>query len=89
MVLESGIAATSLSWALVQPKIASFTRVCSYDRAGLGWSTSCSKPRTIEQMVFELNTLLAQAQISFVHERGRLERVIGTFTAQIILREVA
>src|SRR3954447_2866215 len=38
VILESGIAASSLSWALVQPRIAEITRVCSYDRAGLGWS---------------------------------------------------
>ena len=59
VVLESGIAASSLSWALVQPKIAEFTRVCSYDRAGLGWSGKCSTPRTIEQMVSELSQLLS------------------------------
>ncbi len=63
VVLESGIVASSISWALVQPKIAEFTRVCSYDRAGLGWSAACSTPRTVEQMVSELKTLLARAQI--------------------------
>ena len=30
VLLESGIAASSLSWAVVQPQIAAFTRVCSY-----------------------------------------------------------
>jgi pimeloyl-ACP methyl ester carboxylesterase len=38
VVLEAGIAATSLSWALAQPLIAEFARVASYDRAGFGWS---------------------------------------------------
>ena len=38
VVFESGIAATSLSWRLVMREIAGFTRVCSYDRAGFGWS---------------------------------------------------
>src|SRR4051812_31993730 len=38
VVLEAGISATSLSWSMVQPAIAEFTRVCSYDRAGLGRS---------------------------------------------------
>ena len=28
----------SLTWDLVQPEVAGFARVCSYDRAGLGWS---------------------------------------------------
>src|SRR5438105_14494486 len=38
VVFEAGIAATSLSWQLVQPEIAKFTQTVSYDRAGLGWS---------------------------------------------------
>jgi len=38
VILEAGLAATSLSWATVQPLIAEFARVASYDRAGLGWS---------------------------------------------------
>ena len=63
VVLESGIAASSLSWALVQPKIAEFTQVCSYDRSGLGWSSKCATPRTIEQMVSELSQLLSQLAI--------------------------
>lgn len=63
VILESGIAASSLSWALVQPKIAAFTRVCSYDRAGLGWSGECSTARTVEQMVSELDALLSRAAL--------------------------
>jgi pimeloyl-ACP methyl ester carboxylesterase len=38
VILEAGIAASSLSWSRVQSRVAAFTRVCSYDRAGLGWS---------------------------------------------------
>jgi pimeloyl-ACP methyl ester carboxylesterase len=38
VVLEAGIAASSLSWARVQPELARVTRTCAYDRAGLGWS---------------------------------------------------
>ncbi len=63
VVLESGIAASSLSWALVQPRIAEFAHVCSYDRAGLGWSGPCSMPRTTEQMSTELEKLLEAAQL--------------------------
>ncbi|MGI9072877.1 MAG: alpha/beta fold hydrolase [Bryobacteraceae bacterium] len=64
VVLESGIAASSLSWALVQPKVAEFTRVCSYDRAGLSWSDNCATPRTLHQIVSELTSLLAHAGLS-------------------------
>lgn len=63
VVLESGIAATSISWALVQPQVAEFTRVASYDRAGLGWSGKCTTRRTVEQMVSELAALLAKAEL--------------------------
>jgi pimeloyl-ACP methyl ester carboxylesterase len=38
VVLEAGIAASSLSWALVAERLAKFTTVVSYDRAGFGWS---------------------------------------------------
>ena len=38
VVLEAGIAASSLSWSLVVKKIAGFATVVTYDRAGFGWS---------------------------------------------------
>jgi pimeloyl-ACP methyl ester carboxylesterase len=63
VVLEAGIAGSSLGWALVQPKLAAFTTVCSYDRAGLGWSGGCSLPRTVQQMASELKTLLSRADL--------------------------
>ena len=59
VVLESGIAASSLSWSVVQPGIAAFTRVCSYDRAGLAWSEPASCPRTFDRIVEELAAMLA------------------------------
>jgi pimeloyl-ACP methyl ester carboxylesterase len=59
VLLESGIAASSLSWSIVQPEIAKFTRVCAYDRAGLAWSDMASCPRTFVQIVDELATVLA------------------------------
>ena len=63
VILESGIAASSLSWALVQPEIARFTRVCSYDRAGLGWSPNSASPRSVPQVVSELAALLSAAAL--------------------------
>ncbi len=63
VVLDAGMTFPSLDWSLVQPKIASFTRVCSYDRAGLGWSDPSPYPRTAEQIVTELHTLLKKAKI--------------------------
>jgi pimeloyl-ACP methyl ester carboxylesterase len=59
VVLEAGIAASSLSWSVVQPGIAAFSRVCSYDRAGLAWSEPPSCPRTFDRIVQELDAMLA------------------------------
>jgi pimeloyl-ACP methyl ester carboxylesterase len=60
VLLESGIAASSLSWAVVQPEIAKFTRVCAYDRAGFAWSDAPTCPRTFDRIVDELSAVLAQ-----------------------------
>lgn len=59
VILESGIAASSLSWAAVQPAVAAFTRVCAYDRAGLAWSDAPSSPRSFDRIVAELAAVLA------------------------------
>jgi len=58
VIFEAGIAASSLSWTLVHPRVAEFTRVCSYDRAGLGWSEIGSTPVTLERQVETLHALL-------------------------------
>ncbi len=63
VILDAGFACFSLVWNLIQPEVATFTRVCSYDRAGLGWSEKSRSPRTSCNMVKELHTLLENAQI--------------------------
>ncbi len=64
VILDAGLGGTSLDWSKVQPGVARFTRVCSYDRAGYGWSDTGPGPRTSQQIVKELHLLLAHAQIS-------------------------
>ena len=59
VILESGIAASSLSWTVIQPEIARFATVCAYDRAGLAWSDAPSCPRTFSQIVNELAAVVA------------------------------
>jgi pimeloyl-ACP methyl ester carboxylesterase len=61
VLLEAGLGDFSVQWALVQPAVAQFTRVCTYDRAGLGWSERSPHPRTSAMMVEELHTLLNRA----------------------------
>jgi pimeloyl-ACP methyl ester carboxylesterase len=61
VVLESGAGDFSVDWSLTQPAIARFARVCSYDRAGAGWSELGPRPRTMRQAVYELHTALSKA----------------------------
>ena len=58
VILEGGVPEWSIHWQKVQPEIAKVTRVCSYDRAGYGWSEPGPTPRTAERIVDELHTLL-------------------------------
>src|SRR5438067_9531912 len=44
VVLESGAGNDSSGWHLVQSEVAKFTRVCAYDRAGLGSSDPVPAP---------------------------------------------
>ncbi len=67
VVLDAGLGGTSLDWALVQPEIAQATRVCAFDRAGMGWSESGPSPRTPAQNARELYTLLTNAGIGGPH----------------------
>jgi pimeloyl-ACP methyl ester carboxylesterase len=61
VVLVAGGGAYSIDWALVQPRVAESTRVCSYDRAGLGWSDSGPADETVEQTVADLHAVLNAA----------------------------
>src|SRR5262244_723717 len=63
VVLIAGAGDFSFDWSLVQPGIAQFARVCSYDRAGSAWSDPGPTPRTMRQEAFELHTLLSAARI--------------------------
>src|SRR5260370_233845 len=63
VILEAGLGDFSVEWSLVQPGVAKFARVCSYDRAGDGWSDLGPHPRTMHQIVYELHTLLANAGV--------------------------
>lgn len=63
VVLDSGLGLPLSTWSLTQPQVAKFTRVCSYDRAGIGSSDPGLIPRTSQQIVTELHTLLNRAGI--------------------------
>jgi pimeloyl-ACP methyl ester carboxylesterase len=64
VVIDSGAGDWSATWSSwVQPGVAGTTRVCTYDRAGLGWSDPGPRPRTAERFADELHTLLQRAGI--------------------------
>jgi len=60
VVVESGLGDYSFDWILVQNKVAAFTRICTYDRAGYAWSDPGPKPRTFSQINLELHDALAK-----------------------------
>ena len=64
VVLDAGEAETMYTWRRVQPGIAKFTRVCSYDRASMGFSTDGPLPRDASAMVTDLHTALQRAHIA-------------------------
>jgi pimeloyl-ACP methyl ester carboxylesterase len=63
VVVEAGAGDFSLGWDHVQRQVAQFARVCTYDRAGLGWSEPSPNPRTAPYILQELDALLAGAGV--------------------------
>lgn len=64
VVLDAGLSASSLDWALVQPELAHTTRVCSYDRAGMGRSEPGPAPRSPGHIAEELHRLLQNGGVA-------------------------
>jgi pimeloyl-ACP methyl ester carboxylesterase len=64
VVFDSGWEDWAPAWAVVQPRIAKFTRACSYDRAGAGFSDPGPLPRTSERIARELHGALHAAGVA-------------------------
>ena len=64
VVLDAGMGATSDVWSIVQPGVAQFARVCSYDRAGMGKSDQAAQAHSSADIVDDLHTLLVTARIN-------------------------
>lgn len=64
VVLESGLGGASFDWGYVQPAVAEFTKVCSYDRAGMGYSDPGPFPRTTRRVAEEFAQLVDRAGIN-------------------------
>jgi len=63
VVFDSGWEDWAPVWTLVQPAVARFTRACSYDRAGAGYSDAGPMPRTSARIADELHSALRNAGI--------------------------
>src|SRR5215203_6035924 len=61
VILEAANLGISAHWVRVQQQLAQTTRVCAYDRAGMGWSEAGPEPRDAKQISSELHTLLKSA----------------------------
>ena len=61
VILEAGNGGWSTYWSPVQRRIPTYIRVCSYDRAGLGWSEKGPFPRDDYTIVQELQQLLSKS----------------------------
>jgi pimeloyl-ACP methyl ester carboxylesterase len=63
VVLESGIAASSINWSPLQLELAKFTTAYSYDRAGFGWSVSSNRNCTLARMADDLHAMLQAMRV--------------------------
>lgn len=64
IVLEAGLGNDALVWGGVQPVLAKTTRVCAYDRAGMGWSDPLPTLRDADHIATELHGLLLEAKVT-------------------------
>ena len=64
VVLDAGMANTSATWSVVEPKVREFARVCSYDRAGTGKSDRAPQQHTSKDIVLDLHNLLTKAGVN-------------------------
>jgi len=63
VIMIAGSQAFSFDWSLVMPAISTITQVCTYDRPALAWSDPGPMPRTFQQDIYELHTLLQKAGV--------------------------
>lgn len=63
VILEAGIAASSLSWRLVDSQIAEFATVYSYDRAGFGWSPYYGGSKVARSLIEEMRLAMSLANV--------------------------
>lgn len=64
IILDAGQGGWSIDYSDLQAELAETNRVCSYDRAGYGWSDAADDQRRLEDISDDLHTLLEGAEIA-------------------------
>jgi pimeloyl-ACP methyl ester carboxylesterase len=64
IVLEAGIAASSLNWSILQPQLAQFATTYSYDRPGFGWSKPSRRECTLQEMSDDLHAVITALKLT-------------------------
>lgn len=64
IILDAGLGNDSTTWGEIQPVLSKTTRVCSYDRAGFGWSDPQPAPRDADRIAGELHQMLLQSEVT-------------------------
>src|SRR5439155_20942603 len=83
VLLEAGGGDDWLIWQKIQPELANTTRVCSYDRPGVGWSDLQPGTRDAKHLAGELHSLLQQAA-----EKGPMV-LVGASVGGFYIRQFA
>ena len=63
VVVSPGSGSSVPQWALVQPEVAKFARICVYDRLGVGWSFGTPEGQTYQEEAEDVHTLVQKAGI--------------------------
>ena len=63
VLLENGLGGVYPAWRLVQRELATFTRACSYDRAGFGYSDGADRDTRADLVADDLARLIAAAKL--------------------------
>ncbi len=79
VLLDAGSGNSMATWRYVQAEIAKVTRVCAYDRAGLGYSDAADRPSDLVNIVDDLHRLVraASIRVPFVYVGHSLAGAIG------------
>ena len=64
VIFEGNWGSPGYRWVCIQRQVATFTRACWYDRAGLGWSDPGPFPNHSDSIAHDLHNMLTAAKIA-------------------------